>query len=242
MNKSLLTAQKIRKSFGNKLVFDALDIEIEAGKKIALLGPSGCGKTVLIRCLLGLEKIDQGKIATNTNKLSLCMQSDSLLPWLSLLENLQAVSAKNSSYLLQQLQRVGLDTYAQHKPHQISGGMQQKLNLVRTFLPDPELVFWDEPFVHIDQAQKFELYSVMKNFLSEKSIASLLITHDIDEAFFLSEEVWILGRNPLKIVEKIPSPLAMEQNTLALRESASYRTIFQRVLAHLQKESEGYIR
>lgn len=232
----MIEAQGISKSFGPQRIFRDLSISFPVRSRIALIGPSGSGKTVLLRSILGLETVDHGSIRADRQNLSVCFQSQSLLPWLTVWQNLRAVSNLPDRELQRELDSVGLGAYHSHFPQQLSGGMQQKLNLIRAFLPKPKILLMDEPFAHLDHAQKLELYDLTKTYLEKNTCGMLLVTHDVDEALLLGREIWLGSRSPLQIVERIDSPVKDVSSIRELHLHPEYPALFERVLAHLRQE------
>lgn len=224
------------KRFGEREIFRGLDFSLSGRNRIALIGPSACGKTTLLRAILGLDPLDDGSVETGGARLSVCLQTESLLPWLTLLQNLRAVSDFPESALLEAIRGVGLGEFRDHYPLQVSGGMQQKLNLIRAFLPKPDFLLMDEPYVHLDHSQKLELCSLTLKEVERLKCGLLLVTHDIDEALLLSEEIWLVSRRPMTIRERIKSPLAGLGTLREVHGHPEYPVLFERVLAHLQRE------
>ncbi|MGE3262965.1 MAG: ABC transporter ATP-binding protein [Bacteriovoracia bacterium] len=232
----MIEVQGISKNFGKHQILRDLSISFSSHSRIALIGPSGSGKTVLLRSILGLESIEAGTIKADRSRLSVCIQNQSLLPWLTVWQNLRAVSGAPDEVLQRELDSVGLGSFHSHFPQQLSGGMQQKLNLIRAFLPQPKVLLMDEPFAHLDHAQKLELYDLTKIYLAKNACGMLLVTHDVDEALLLGREIWLAGRSPMQIVERIDSPVKDIASIRALHLHPEYPALFERVLAHLRGE------
>jgi len=209
-------------AYGGHLVFSHLDIDLPAGEWIALLGPSGVGKSSFLRMIAGLaspEETSQGTFyADNHQPLSQQVaymgQTDMLLPWLTVLENAM-VSARlgtgktrwteAAQQAASLLNKVGLAEASHLYPHQLSGGMRQRVALVRTLMQDKPLVLMDEPFSAVDAITRYKLQTLAAQLLQDKTV--LFITHDPLEALRLADTIYIMQGEPasLKRVARLTS-------------------------------------
>jgi NitT/TauT family transport system ATP-binding protein len=181
------------------------------GEFVALLGPSGCGKSTLLNLLSGFLLPDRGSVRVNAHdvypempELGYVFQAPQLFPWLNALDNVR-FGLKMSGTLspqdqitkaLHYLQLVGLRDAAHKWPHQLSGGMRQRVSLARALAPEPALLLADEPFAALDAMSRRHMNEELLRLCSELGQTVVFVTHDIDEAVFLADRVVVLGRAP----------------------------------------------
>lgn len=206
---TMLKLENINKSFQDLLVFEDLNLKVNRGEICCLLGPSGSGKTTLFRIASGLEKADSGRIIRNDDpRFAYVFQSPRLLPWKTAEENLIFVqknygleSEKKLRDLLFRLSR--LEEFKTAYPHELSGGMQQRLELIRAFAVKPDLVFLDEPFKSLDMKTIMNLRKLITLIQAETGITLFLITHDPEEALLLADRIYILSAENSGIIKEI---------------------------------------
>lgn len=211
------------------------DIEVRAGELIAIVGPSGCGKSSLMKLVSGLIPPTSGEIVVRGKRVTkpiagvgMAFQNPTLFPWRTTIDNvmlpLELVKPyaddfrrKKSEYrekALSLLASVGLDGFAQKFPWQLSGGMQQRANLCRALIHEPEILLLDEPFGALDQFTREDLWSVMQDLSARKRFAAILVTHDLREAVFLADTVYVMSRRPGRVISvqtiSIPRPRTLE--------------------------------
>ena len=207
--KNVLELKNINKSFQNLKVLKDLSLEIKKGEICCLLGPSGSGKTTLFRVASGLEKADSGQIIKkNDPRFAYVFQSPRLLPWKTAAENLIFVQKNYNLEAEAELRNLlfrlaGLAEFKDAYPHQLSGGMQQRLELIRAFAVKPDLVFLDEPFKSLDMKTRVNLRKLISLIQAESEITIFLITHDPEEALLLADRIYILSAEALGIKKEI---------------------------------------
>jgi NitT/TauT family transport system ATP-binding protein len=208
-------------------VFKAFSLQVKPGEFVSLLGPSGCGKTTLLNLLSGFQQPTSGVISINDEavrpempELGYVFQSSQLFPWLSALENVRfGLRMQKQLDARQQIEKarhylalVGLDKAADKLPYQLSGGMQQRVSLARALALEPALLLMDEPFAALDAITRNNLNEETLRLWSALGQTVLFITHDIDEAIFMSDRVVVLGIAPQGIHSElaidIPRPRA----------------------------------
>lgn len=197
-------------SYGSKKILKSVSLTQKKGEIVALLGPSGSGKTTLFQLITGLLPIQEGEIQIEGKsplearmEMTYLMQKDLLLPWRSALDNLlllYEVQKKTPEVekALSLLEEVGLADYAQHFPHELSGGMCQRVALARALLLNRPLLLLDEPFSSIDSMRKKELYLLLERLQKKYSLTILMITHDEHEARRLAQRIYYLEEGNLK--------------------------------------------
>ncbi len=194
----IIALEQVTLAFKQQLIFDALDLVIYPGEKIALLGKSGVGKSSLIKLISGLERGFSGQITTRAQRIGYVFQEPRLLPWLSVGENINEVlkaqgltKLQRDARLVELLTQVGLTAYQQHFPHQLSGGMAQRASLARAFAADPDLLILDEPFSALDKQSVDELTQLLQTFLTDQ-ITLLYISHNIEQVIGMSNTSLLL--------------------------------------------------
>ena len=176
----MIRVTDLKKTFGRNLVFSNLSFEIQSGEKVAFSAPSGGGKTTLLRILCGLDRADQGSVeGLNPEEISYCFQEPRLFPHLTALENVTCIFPRpeeKKSLALELLQALGLEDAAEKLPHELSGGMKQRVALARTLAADRPVVFLDEPFAALDEDRKESVRKIVATRCADKTL--ILVSHD----------------------------------------------------------------
>jgi NitT/TauT family transport system ATP-binding protein len=216
------------RSGGRMLALEKLSLEVNAGEFVAVVGPSGCGKTTLLKIVAGLISptnggaiVDGVPVSGPGRNIGFVFQHPLLLPWRDLVRNvgwgleLRGVEKSEAAARAREvLKIVGLSGFENHYPYTLSGGMQQRANLARALILDPELLLMDEPFASLDaQTREILQYELAKIWeASEKTV--LFVTHDISEAVYLADRVYVLTRRPGKLKDvvnvELPRPRTLE--------------------------------
>jgi NitT/TauT family transport system ATP-binding protein len=239
----LLEVEALSKSYGEwasaaTVAIDNISFHVERGEFVALVGPSGCGKTTLLMCIAGLIAPTGGRVAVKSNvvdrpppDLVLVFQeyNRSLFAWRTVLGNvLFGLEAKGrrgraaEDRARQLLDLVGLAGFERHYPWQLSGGMQQRVAIARALAYEPEVLLMDEPFGSVDAMTRLELEDALLALWKELNTTILLVTHDIEEAIYLSDRVHVLARRPSRVVESLTVPLARPRHQLSTRAEPSF--------------------
>jgi NitT/TauT family transport system ATP-binding protein len=212
-----------------------VSLSIESPDTVALLGPSGAGKTTLLRVISGILAPGQqddtvqvtGKIAVNgvspdqtfrqSGQLAFMFQGPSLLPNLSVLKNvslpLRLLEKPSDGEAETWLNRFGLLAEKDKLPHQLSGGMQTRVALARCFLTHPNIMLLDEPFSSLDMGWRLETYSALRQFCSQHTTTTIVVTHDINEALLLSNHICVLGEDSSTTIIRIPAKPPLKYST-----------------------------
>lgn len=228
----MLQVSCVTKFFKDQKIFSNLDLTVAKGRFHVIVGPSGCGKSTLFDGLTGVIPLDGGSLSWNHESLSslryhaaYMQQRDLLLPWFSLLDNalLPAITsgqdmkaAKNRARNL--FLRLGLQGYESHYANQVSGGMRQRCALVRTLMFNRELILLDEPLSALDAITRRSLQSLLLLLQTEFKKTILMITHDIEEALLLADEIYLFSARPMAITRHfiLDSPKPRKFNDPAL--------------------------
>lgn len=206
-----LELDKIGKSFTvekSKIkVLDDINLNIRKGELSCIIGPNGSGKTTLIKIIAGIEDPSAGTYQ-KTGKISYLPQQDSLLPWFTIKENIELPGRINNtlnssvkSKISQYLRKYKLTKFTDFYPTEISGGMKQKASLIRTIVYRPEIIILDEPFSALDAITRIEMQQMLADLWLEYKPTILCVTHDIDEAIYLSDRIFVLSKRPGKIIK-----------------------------------------
>lgn len=215
---SIAGVSKNFQSGGRKvLALDDISLSLPAGKVGVLLGPSGCGKSTLLRMVAGLEKPSGGDITLNDRAVDqpgrdrgMVFQDYTSFPWLSVRQNVAYGlringdrSALNEGTVDHFIRAVGLERFADAYPHQLSGGMRQRVAIARTLANFPELLLMDEPFGALDPETRWQMQDLLLQVVRKERNTVLVVSHDIEEALYLGDVVFFLSRHPGRLKETI---------------------------------------
>jgi len=203
-----------------------INLTIETGKFVSFVGPSGCGKTTLLRLIEGFENPTEGTIKDDeeivtepSNKRGFIFQNYSLFPWLNVMDNVMfgldingKPEKENKERAMKYLEAVGLKDFAKRYPHELSGGMKQRVAIIRSIINDSKSLLMDESFSALDVQTKHKLQKQLYQIHRQKHKTILFVTHDVDEAVFLSDEIVILSRRPGRINKIVEIKLEHPRN------------------------------
>jgi ABC-type nitrate/sulfonate/bicarbonate transport system ATPase subunit len=202
----------VTRTFGSVRALDGVSLRVPAGRTVAVVGPSGCGKSTLLELVCGLQAPDAGTVVAPPA--ALMPQRDGLLPWLSALDNAAlAMRLRGASRgaardaAREHFAHFGLDGFERTRPSELSGGMRQRVAFVRTLLAGRELLCLDEPFGALDALTRSRMQAWLAGALREEPRTVLLVTHDVEEAVLLADEVVLLSQRPGRVVGRLPVPL-----------------------------------
>ena len=204
------------------VALDRVSASVRKGELVTLLGPSGCGKTTLLRLTAGLIAADEGRITIEGREVTAprkdaCMvfQNFGLLPWRTVMGNVEfpleidgLPIAERREQARHFLDLVGLAAFAEHYPHELSGGMQQRVGIARALMRKPILIFMDEPFGALDAQTREQLQEDFLRIWSRTGATVVFVTHSIDEALFLSDRIFVFDTAPGRIRSIVESPVA----------------------------------
>lgn len=210
MSDYLLDIRLERKDFATTTVLKNIHLQLLVRETLCLLGPSGCGKSTLLRIAAGLEKDFQGQLLSSTAHVALVFQEPRLMPWLTVEQNIGFADDRHydKAWVTQLIEEVGLDGFAQALPKALSGGMAQRVAMARGLYSRPRVLLLDEPFSAVDAFTRMKLQELLLQLAERHAIALLLVTHDIDEALYLSDRVLVMGNRPSSIRQELTVDLA----------------------------------
>jgi len=232
---------------------DDLTLTIRKGEFIAVVGPSGCGKSSMMKLISGLMPIASGRLMLEgrpitgpINKVGMAFQAANLLPWRTAVDNVLLpleivephrgrIRREREGYRAKAralLESVGLGGFTEKYPWQLSGGMQQRTSICRALIHEPEILMLDEPFGALDAFTREELWCMMRDLHATRGITALLVTHDLREAVFLCDTVYVMSDRPGRIVKvqtvNLPRPRELE-----VTYSAEFQALVQELRAHI---------
>jgi len=219
----LLEFLNIYHKYDKKVILNDFSMKLQAGEVVSLLGPSGCGKTTLLKLASGIEKLQKGEIKLNgeiissfnfhlnteKRKIGYVFQDCALFPHLTVLQNIffgiKKIDIEMCSQKIKNLMdEIDISNLGNNYPHELSGGQQQQVALIRSMAADPKIIFLDEPYSNLDSRLKEKIRDQMLHILREHKISALLVTHDPEEAMFMSDKIGVLNNG---CIEQFGSPI-----------------------------------
>lgn len=234
---------------GPFVAIDRLTLDIPTGCFFMIVGPSGCGKTTLLRILAGLESQSAGELVIDQPKTSqrpgnsMVFQGDSLFPWMNVWDNAayglhmrRRPTAEIKEIVGHYLARTGLSKFKESYPHQLSGGMRQRVSIARAFANDPDILLMDEPFSALDEQNKLLLQEELLKIWEETRKTVMFITHSVDEAVTLGDRIMVMSAHPGRAKTIVDVPFARPRSVLELRAQPEYGEFVYQIWGHLRDE------
>jgi NitT/TauT family transport system ATP-binding protein len=239
----ILDIQNLSKSYrqaggATTMAIGNITCQVEAGEFVSFVGPSGCGKTTLLMSIAGLQALSSGRVVVNGKEVAgpppnlvLLFQeyNKSLFAWRSVLGNVRfgldargdhsAAAEKKAGSLIE---LVGLKGFEKHYPWELSGGMQQRVAIARALAYEPEVLLMDEPFGSLDALTRLELEDTLLKLWAELKTTILFITHDIEEAIYLSDRIWVLSRRPSQILQELKIDFSRPRDQVRTRAESRF--------------------
>jgi NitT/TauT family transport system ATP-binding protein len=211
---------------------------LKQGELVSLLGPSGCGKTTLLRIIAGMTRASHGRVEIRGREVlgpqedfGFVFQTPNLLPWRTVLANVlfpMEIAGRNDAAAkkraLELLDLVGLSGFAASRPHQLSGGMKQRVALCRALVPGPSLLLMDEPFGALDELTRMEMQDLLLDIRRVSGTTVVFVTHSISEAIYLADEVLVFSKRPGRVIDRIRTELAYPRKP-ELRYTAAFTAL-----------------
>lgn len=245
--------ENLKKTFWTKKgggvnVLEDINVNVDDGEFLCIVGPSGCGKSTLLRIVADLETYTSGHIDIRHDDrsralTSMVFQEHALFPWMTVLQNAGfglemagVPSARRNELVRSFLQKVGLAAFEDYYPSQLSGGMRQRVSLVRAFVNNPEVLLMDEPFAALDAQNKIMLQRELVQIWEENKKSVIYITHSIDEAIFLGDRIAIMGSAPGRILEIIDVPFPRPRDTFDIQAEPGYSEMAHHIWSMLESD------
>jgi NitT/TauT family transport system ATP-binding protein len=254
----VLQIEGIRKEFFAGAVpvvaLAAVDLSIERGEFVTLVGPSGCGKSSLLTLISGLAPASAGRIRiagrdiTGTDRaVGFITQQDNLFPWRTLVDNVALAlelagvgAAERRREAARWIKRVGLDGFEQAFPHQLSGGMRQRANIIRTLIYEPSVILMDEPFGPLDAQTRLSLQALLLSIWETQRSTVLFVTHDLTEAIALADRVVLMSARPGRIVRADRVDIPRPRDIFHLHDLPEFRRLYDALWNELAAQLDGF--
>ncbi len=243
-----ITAREVSKEFirpdgGKTIALNHLDIEIQSGEFICLIGPSGCGKSTFLRLVAGLDRPTSGEIKLDGQPIKgpgyergLVFQDPTLFPWLNIHDNIayglktRHIYKEHKQDVNDFIRLVGLAGFEKSYPHQLSGGMAQRASLARALVNNPKVLLLDEPLGALDAFTRMNMQDEILRIWKERGTTMIMVTHDVDEAIYLSERIFVMTPRPAKIEEIIKVDIGRGVNQGRQRDGSDFLRLRSRIL------------
>ncbi len=254
MEAPILLLRGVRKRFVSrgKLVhaLQDIDLDVQGGEFLSIVGPSGCGKSTLLNIIVGLVPPSAGEIFYAGRRvhginpaIGYVTQQDNLFPWRTLRKNVllplelrrepRDDREARASVLIN---KVGLSGFEDHYPHELSGGMRQRANIVRTLIYNPDVILMDEPFGPLDAQTRLALQSQLLRLWQEERKTILFVTHDLTEAIALADRVALMSARPGRVKSLNPVPIPRPRDVYHMHHAEGYRELYDKLWEELREE------
>ncbi len=236
---------------GSHLALRDFSLDVAEGEFVCLLGPSGCGKTTALRIMAGLEQASAGSVVTTPPAAgqpanSMVFQEHGLFPWMTAVQNaaygleMRGVGRRErEARAMAFLGRIGLARFRDHYPHQLSGGMRQRVSLARAFVNDPDILLMDEPFAALDAQTKLVLQEELLALWEAERKTVVFVTHGIDEALALGDRIVVMTGAPGRIKQVVPVPFARPRDPAALRANPEFGRLSLEIWHLIEREAHA---
>jgi NitT/TauT family transport system ATP-binding protein len=216
--------------------YDGLSFDVHSGEFLCILGPSGCGKSTVLRTIAALEQPTSGELRIapaadgSAADVGMVFQERGIFPWMTVAQNIRFLLANNprihkrdmDAIVEHYIAKVGLTKFADHYPHQISGGMKQRVSIARSFANDPDILLMDEPFVFLDYQTRMSLQELLLDIWQESQKTVVFVTHDIEEAVILADRIIVMTAHPGRIKSVIDIDFPRPRHVNDIRHTTHY--------------------
>jgi len=243
-----IVLRDVCKRHGSLLALDHISLGIPTGSFFVIVGPSGCGKTTLLRMLAGLDNTTSGELCVapvtpGRPQNAMVFQGDSLFPWMTVYDNaayglrMRGLAERQVSDIVSEyLEKTGLTNSRNRYPHQLSGGMRQRVSIARAFANDPDILLMDEPFSALDEQNKTLLQEELLRIWEADRKTVVFITHSVDEAVTLGDRIMVMTAGPGRVKAMVDVNLPRPRKVLELRHNPVYGELVYAIWGHLREE------
>lgn len=241
MQKKILEIKNIKKTYHTPseeiTAIDNISFDLEEGQFIAIVGPSGCGKSTILSILCGLEKESDGDVKIESNKkIGYMLQHDSLFDWRNILNNCllgleinKELNEDNKNYVIKLLNNYGLGDFIYNYPSELSGGMRQRVALIRTLATKPDILLLDEPFSALDYQSRLAVSDNVYEIIKQEKKSAIMVTHDISEAISMADKVIVLSKRPSTIKSIYDIKLTNKSNPINNRKCKEFSDYYEKI-------------
>lgn len=239
---NLLTIKNLQKNYitvkEEIKAIDTIDLDIYEDEIVTLVGTSGCGKSSLLSILSNIEKPTKGEIIYSKKDLNIgyMLQNDALLPWLTILDNAllglkikKKLTQENINYAKSLLKSYHLDDFEDKYPRELSGGMRQRVALIRTLATKPDILLLDEPFSALDYQSRLAISDDVYKIIKKEHITAIMVSHDIAEAISMSDRVIVLSKRPCHIKKIYPISLTNKKSPIENRKAKEFASYYEQI-------------
>lgn len=246
MNK-VLRIEKLSKTYHTKeketLAVNDFSMELRKGEFIAIVGPSGCGKSTILSVLCGLEEKTNGQIEFDDNKIGYMLQTDALFDWLTILDNCliglkiqNELTEEKKNYVINMLEKYGLKEFINSYPRHLSGGMRQRVALIRTLATTPDILLMDEPFSALDYQTRLAISDDVFRILKEENKSMVMVTHDIAEAISMCDKIIVLSKRPCTIKKIFKIDIENRSTPIENRKAKEFSIYYDQIWKEIDHE------
>jgi NitT/TauT family transport system ATP-binding protein len=252
--KSAVQVIKLSKEYpGGIQALDEVSFEVPRGELTSIIGPSGCGKTTILKIIAGLVDATSGEVVVDGHSVTrpgperaFVFQDFALLPWATVLRNvafgleLRGVARKEREATAREhIDRMNLTGFENSYPHQLSGGMRQRVGLARAMAVDADILLMDEPFASVDEQIRRKFQEDLLRLLAEEKKSVVFVTHSIEEAVYVSDQVVILTRGPARVSKVVRPGIERDGDSQSIRRSSTYLDCVEGIWGELRNYLEG---
>jgi ABC-type nitrate/sulfonate/bicarbonate transport system ATPase subunit len=253
----MLSLKNVSKSFFSRdKVIGAIEnitLDVAKGEFLTMVGPSGCGKSTILNIICGLMQPSEGSIELDgkpahgmTREIGYVTQQSNLMPWRTLIDNVTfplqiegIARSERDDRAMQLIKQAGLIGFEKSLPHELSGGMQQRANIIRTLIYAPKIMLMDEPFCPLDAQTRVILHDQLLRIWSEIDVTIIFITHDLHEAIGLGDRVVLLSARPGQIIRIDQIEMTRPRDIFRIHDNADFRRLYDTIWVELERQVRG---
>ncbi len=236
---NILSIKNLEKTYhtehGEINAISNITFDVKEGEFVVIVGPSGCGKSTLLSVLANIDSSSKGTIKFNKEnpKIGYMLQQDALFPWLSILDNTllgqKIIKEENKDYVISLLDTYGLKEFINKKPHELSGGMRQRVALIRTLAINPDILLLDEPFGALDYQTRLNVSEDVYNIIKKENKTTIMVTHDLAEAISLADRIIVLSKRPSKIKKEYLIKMENKSTPINNRKQKEFMQYYEKI-------------